>query len=75
MVVDIQFKVLKDNDSLGLSINAVSRGEHATKVERWHRVIKECGRFYYSMLSCRHFPWMMVVQLMTTMVFYANAFV
>ena len=46
-----------------------------TKVECWHRVIKERGRLYYAIFPFRHLHRMTVIQLTKTVVFYVNAFV
>ena len=44
IVVDIQFKSLKERNLLVAVVNVVSKEEHASKVERWNPMIKEVGR-------------------------------
>ena len=74
VVVDMQFKSLKDRNLLGATVNVVSKEEHTSKVERWHRVIKELGRCYYAILPFGHLPRMIVAHLMKTIVFYVIDF-
>ena len=75
ILVDIQFKVLKDRNKVGMPINTVSKGEHVTKMERFHRVVEERARCYYTMLPFDYLPRIMVIHLMITICFYVNAFV
>ena len=56
-------------------MNVVTKEEHVTKVEHWHRLIKDRGRLHYAMLLLKYLPRMMVVHLMNAIVFYVNAFV
>ena len=56
LVVDIQFKPLKDRNLLDIVINVVSKEEHVTKVNRWHRVIKERSHCYYAILPFNYLP-------------------
>jgi hypothetical protein len=41
ILVDIQFKVIKDIGILTVIVNVVGRGEHVPAIERFIRVIKE----------------------------------
>ena len=36
IIVDIQFKILKDRNAVGVTFNVVSRGEYVPKIERFH---------------------------------------
>ena len=74
ITVDIQFKSLKDRNKIGVKFNVVSKGEHAPIIERFHRLIEEQCRCYYAMLLFEYLPRQMVVGLMTTVMFYVNAF-
>ena len=73
--VDIQFKAMKDQNLLGIRVNVVSKEEHVPDIERLIRVIKERARSYYAMLPFDFMPQTMVIHLLTTVVFYINAFV
>ena len=42
--VDLQFKAMKDRNLVGSLVNVVSKEEHAKKIERFHRLIKERAR-------------------------------
>ena len=68
VVVDIQFKSLKDRNLLSATVDVVSKEEHAFKVERWYRVIKEKGRCYYAIFPFDYLPRMMVAHLMKKIV-------
>ena len=74
VMVDVQFKCLKDRNRLDKPMNTVSRGEHAKQIKRFHRVIKERSRCNHVMLLFNTLPCMMVVHLMIAVVFYENAF-
>jgi acetolactate synthase regulatory subunit len=41
ILVDIQFKAIKDRGHLDAIVNVVGKGEHAPAIERFIRVIKE----------------------------------
>ena len=73
--VDIQFKAMKDRKRISPAVNVVSKDEHVPEIERMIRVIKERARCYYAMLPYKRIPRMMIIQLMTTVIFYVNAFV
>ena len=76
--VDMQFKAMKDRKQLRLFINVVSRGEHVSDIERFHRVLQERARNYFAMvrkIGIIAFPKMSVIHLMITVNFYVNAFV
>jgi hypothetical protein len=44
VLVDIQFKAIKDRGHLDKIVNVVGRGEHAPTIERFIRGSGECGR-------------------------------
>ena len=75
ILVYIQFKILKDRNRVGVSVNIVSWGEHVKQIVRCHRVIEERARCYFAMLPFESLPKMMVAQLLITVTFYINAFV
>ena len=74
-MVDIQFKSIKDRGTLTATVNVVGKGEHVPAIERFIRVIKERCRCYYAMLPFDVLPRIMVIHLLTTVMFYINAFV
>ena len=74
IIVDTQFKALKDRNVVRGVFNVVFRGEYVSKVERFHEVIKERCRCYFVMLPFDNLPRMMVVYLMKTVMFCINAF-
>ena len=74
ILVDIQFKDLKDRNLLRVEVNAVSKEDHVPKIERWHRMIKKRVHYYYAMLPFNSLPRMMVKHLMKTVLFYVNKF-
>ena len=41
ILVDIQFKALKDRNEVRVPFNTVSKGEHILKIEQLHEVFKE----------------------------------
>ena len=41
IMVDPQFKALKDRNLIGVPFNVASKEEHVHSIERWHRTIKE----------------------------------
>ena len=41
ILLDMEFKVLKDRNIVGVIFNIVARGEYMTKIEWFHEVIKE----------------------------------
>jgi hypothetical protein len=75
ILFDIQFKSIKDRNMLSVTVNVVGRGEHVPAIERFVMVIKERCRCYYAMLAFNVLPRMMVIHLLTTVMFYINAFV
>jgi hypothetical protein len=75
ILVDIQFKAIKDRGNLEAIVNVVGKGEHAPVIERFIRVIKERCRCYYAMLPFDDLPRMMVIHLLVTVMFYINAFI
>ena len=74
VLVDIQFKCLKDRNKLRTPVNVVIRGEHVKQIERFHRMIDERVRWHFSMLPFNALTTMMVVHLIATVAFYSNAF-
>ncbi|OEU17119.1 hypothetical protein FRACYDRAFT_237529 [Fragilariopsis cylindrus CCMP1102] len=75
ILVDIQFKPIKDRGLLDAIVNVVGKGEHAPMIERFIRVIKERCRCYYAMLPFEDLPRIVVIHLLKTTMFYINAFV
>jgi hypothetical protein len=75
ILVDIQFKSIKDRGIVSAVVNVVGKGEHVPSIERFIRVIKERCRCYYAMLPFDVLPRLMVIHLLTTVMFYINAFV
>ena len=75
ILVDIQFKAIKDRGQLTATVNVVGKGEHVPAIERFIRVIKERCRCYYAMLPFKSLPRIMVIHLLITVMFYINAFV
>ena len=75
MLVDVQFKTLKDRNKLGTVVNIVSRGEHVKQIERFRRVIEERTRCYFDMVPFGSLPRMMIIQLVAMVTFYVNSFV
>ena len=72
--LDLQFKPVKDRKNLDVPINLVSKAEHVSKIERFHRVLKERARCYYAMLPFSTLPRMMAVHLMIAACFCTNSF-
>ena len=75
VLVDIQFKAIKDRGQLSATVNVVAKGEHVPEIERFNRVIKERTRCYYAMLPFDVLPRIMIIHLLVTVMFYINAFV
>jgi hypothetical protein len=75
ILVDIQFKAIKDRGLLDAIVNVVGKGEHAPMIERFIRVIKERCRCYYAMLPFDDIPRIMIIHLLKTVMFYINAFI
>jgi hypothetical protein len=75
ILVDIQFKSIKDRGNITAIVNVVGKGEHVPAIERFIRVIKERCRCYYAMLPFDTLPRMVVIHLLITVMFYINAFV
>jgi hypothetical protein len=75
ILVDIQFKAIKDRGLLDAIVNVVGKGEHAPMIERFIRVIKERCRCYYAMLPFDNIPRIVIIHLLKTVMFYINAFV
>ena len=75
ILVDIQFKAIKDRGLIDAIVNVVAKGEHAPAIERFIRVIKERCRCYHAMLPFDNLPRIMVIHLLVTVMFYINAFV
>ena len=78
ILVDLQFKAIKDRNNLSVLTNVCSRDEHIPEIERFIRVIKERARCYYAMLlriGINTLPKGMIMQLMRTVVYYINSFV
>ena len=74
IIVDIQFKVLKNRNTICVTFNVVSRGEHVPKIERFHKVVKEQCQCYYELLLFENLPRIVVVHLMKTLLFYISSF-
>ena len=75
ILVDIQFKGMETRFSTDhITVNVVSWDEHVSDAERYIRAIKERARAYFAMLRFNKLPKKMVVGLLTTVVFYLNAF-
>ena len=74
IIVDTQFKALKDRNAVGVVFNVVSRGEHVSKVERFHEVIKERCRYYYTILPFKNLLRMIAVHLIKMVIFCINTF-
>ena len=73
ILVDLQFKAIKDRNNLSVITNVCSRDEHIPEIERFIRVIKERARCYYAMLlriGIDTLPKGMIMQLMQTVVPY-----
>jgi hypothetical protein len=75
IMVDIQFKAIKDRGIVSAIVNVVGKGEHVPAVERFIRVVKERSRCYYAMLPFNVLPKIVVIHLLITVMFYINAFV
>ena len=75
ILVDIQFKAIKDRGQLTACVNVVAKGEHVPEIEHFNRVIKERTRCYYAMLPFKTLPRIMIIHLLVTVMFYINAFV
>jgi hypothetical protein len=75
VLVDIQFKAIKDRALLDAIVNIVAKGEHAPVIERFIRVIKERCRCYHAMIPFDDMPRIMVIHLLITVMFYINAFI
>ena len=73
--VDIQFKALKDRSIFSVVINAMSRDEHAKKIERYDRVIKKRSTFFHAILPFDSLSRVMVMHLLKTAVLYVDDFV
>ena len=75
ILVDIQFKAIKDRGLLDAIVNVVGKGEHAPMIERFIRVVKERCRCYHAMLPFEDLPRIVVIHLLKTVMFYINAFI
>jgi hypothetical protein len=75
IMVDIQFKAIKDRGLLDAIVNVVGKGEHAPAIERFIRVIKERCRCYFAMIPFDNLPRIMVIHLLMTVIFYINSFI
>jgi hypothetical protein len=75
ILVDIQFKAIKDRGIIPTIVNVVGKGEHVPVVERFIRVVKGRSRCNYAMLPFDVLPKIMVMHLLTTVMFYNNSFV
>ena len=64
IVVDIQFKSLKDRNACGALFDIISRDEYVLKIERQHRIAKKRLRCYFAMTSFNCAPRIVVVQLL-----------
>jgi hypothetical protein len=75
ILVDIQFKAIRDRGLLDANVNVVAKGEHAPMIERFIRVVKERCRCYYAMMPFDDIPRIVIIHLLITVMFYINAFV
>jgi len=75
IVVNNQFRWLKDQNKVGMKINLVSKDEHAKLIKQFHRVLEEWACYYYTIVPFDTLSYRIVVELMTTVVFYINAFI
>ena len=75
VLVDIQFKAIKDRGHLSATINVVVKGEHVHEIERFNRVIMERTRCYFAMIPFRKLPRILIIHLLVTVMFYINGFV
>jgi len=41
IIVDIQFKILKDRNLVSIPFNVILREEHIYKIKKYHRVVQE----------------------------------
>ena len=67
ILVDIQFKAIKDRGNLSANVNIVAKGEHVPEIE-----ITRCD---FIMLPFRKLPRIMIIHLLVTVMLYTNAFV
>jgi hypothetical protein len=75
VLVDIQFKSIKDRGKLEAVVNVVGKGEHAPMIERFIRVIKERCRCYFAMSPFEDIPRIMIIHMLVSVMFYVNAFI
>jgi hypothetical protein len=75
ILVDKQFKSLKEKNKVSAPFNLVCKKEHVPIIEHYHHVIEEQSRCYYAILPYQSLPRQMVVELMKTVVFYVNTFI
>ena len=74
IIVDVQFKCLKDRNRLGTHVNVLIKGEHAKLSEMHHRVIEERCICHYYMLPFDSLSRIMVIHLMKIVDFHAYDF-
>ena len=75
ILVDIQFKAIKDRGHLSANVNVVAKGKHVPEIERFNLLIKERTRCHFSILPFSKLPRIMIIHLLVTVMFYINAFV
>ena len=71
--MDVKFKVLRDRNFAGVSMNISSESKHTTKMERFHKVIQETCVCYCAMVQFASILWIMLVQIAKTATLYISA--
>ena len=77
MHMDIQFKVIKDQKTLGMNVNVVSKGKHVPKIEQVIWNFKERGRCYnnyslFAQVGIATLPKIMIIYLMILICFHCQ---
>ena len=75
IVVDMNFKALKDHNLVGVHFNACVKEDYAHLVKLWNNTVKERSRLYHTMITIKCLPRTMVVQLLIAVASNVSAFV
>ena len=73
---DGQFESLRgDIADLKVQLNIVSNDEHVPEIERYIRTIKDRTRSIYNVLPFKHYPPLLIIEMVYNSVFWRNMFV
>jgi len=74
-LMDGQFEPLRgDLAAMGVELNTASNDEHVPEIERYNRTVKERVRGIYNTLPFKRMPGRMVIEMVSSSVFWLNAF-